>query len=74
MVGIAQVFAGLSRTFEEIGPPSPPLRCPVQGGSAPWHRLVLPHLEDAPGSLDTVTGTPSRDEGAREGGVGEIDR
>src|SRR6516164_9782143 len=38
------------------------------------NRLVLPYLEDAPRGLDLVTGAPAGDEGARWGGICEIDR
>jgi len=43
-------------------------------GSDPWRRLILPHFEAAPSGLDLVTGTPSSDEGTREGRIAEIDR
>jgi hypothetical protein len=48
--------------------------CPAQVGFHPLCRLILPHLEDAPNGLDTVPGTPSGDERARQGGIREIDR
>jgi hypothetical protein len=46
----------------------------VQCGSYPWRRIILPHLENTPSSLDTVPGTPAGDEGARQGGIREKDR
>ena len=49
-------------------------RRPVQRGSYPWRRIILPHLENTPSSLDTVSGTPSGDEGARQGAIRQIDR
>jgi len=49
-------------------------RRPVQRGSYPWRRIILPHLENTRSSLDTVSGTPSGDEGARQGGIRQIDR
>src|SRR5690242_13158221 len=39
----------------------------------PVRRLVLAHLEYAPGRLDLGPGTPSGDERAGEGGIREID-
>ena len=42
--------------------------------SDPWRRLILSHLEHAPGSLDQTSGTPPGDKGAREGSIGEVDR
>jgi hypothetical protein len=39
-----------------------------------WSRLILPHLKDASGALDLITGTPSSDKGSCEGRIAEIDR
>jgi hypothetical protein len=65
-----------SKQVEAIGPRYPPWtsRCSVRRDSYSWRRIILPHLENTPSSLDTVTGTPAGDEGARQGGIREIDR
>ena len=49
-------------------------RRPMQPRPDPWCRLVLAHLEHAPGGLRLGPHTPPGDEGAGECGVGEIDR
>src|SRR5262249_3599747 len=46
----------------------------MQRGPDTWRRLVLAHLEDAPGGLDLITCTPSSDEGSAEGWTTKIDR
>jgi hypothetical protein len=45
----------------------------VQARPNPRRRLILPHLEHAPGRLDTAPDAPPGDEGARERCIGEID-
>src|ERR1700730_12533613 len=46
----------------------------VQARCGPRRRLVRPYPEHALRRLDFVTGTPSRNESARKGGVEEVDR
>jgi hypothetical protein len=49
-------------------------RRPVHARCVPRRRLIRPYHEYALRRLDLVTGAPPRDEGAREGGVEEVDR
>ena len=55
-----------------VGPAA--LRGPVQRGCLSLRRLILPQLEDTFGGLDLVPGTPSGDEGTRQGGIADVDR
>jgi hypothetical protein len=51
-----------------------PSRRPMQPCPDPLHRLVLSHLECAPGDLDLGPDAPPGDEGVGKGSVREIDR
>jgi len=68
-VEFAQVKSGTSNRDSLHRSP-----CPVQRGFYLWRRNILPHLENTARGLDTVSGTPPGDEGARQGGIREIDR
>ena len=59
-VEFAQVKSGTSNRDSLHRSP-----CPVQRGFYLWRRNILPHLENTARGLDTVSGTPPGDEGAR---------
>src|SRR5216683_217569 len=48
--------------------------CPVQRGSHTWHRIFLPHLENAPAGLDLVSAHHRATKGLARVASPEVDR